>query len=180
MLTRDAYKDAQKSAEAMMVDAGVVMNRQERGQISVADFGLSHLEVEGGQILTFFNTDRISAKVIAMFPNQTLPEHRHPSVGEDAGKQEIIRVIIGKLYLYMPGEDTLSLGKIPMNKQNCYLVRHEIVMVPGDQVIIPPGTWHWFQAAATGAVVYSFATCVRDLLDKFTDPDIERETKIIE
>ena len=180
MLTREAYVLAQGKAVDMMVEAGIAITDKERGEVSVADFGLNRLELEGGQILTFFNTDRISTKVIAMFPNQTLPEHRHPEVGDDPGKQEIIRVIKGILYFYLPGEDTIKEGTIPEGKKNCYRARNERVMMPGDQVIIPPGTWHWFQADQRGAVVYSFSTCVRDLMDEFTDPKISRETKIVE
>jgi len=180
MLTSKTYIAAQEKAADMIAEAGIMITDKEREEVSIADFGLSRLEIEGGQILTFFNTDRISAKVIAMFPNQTLPEHRHPKVGDDPGKQEIIRVIKGKLYFYLPGEDTIKEGKIPEGKQSCYSVRNESIMMPGDQVIIPPGTWHWFQTDQHGAVIYSFATCVRDLMDEFTDPKICRETKVVE
>lgn len=180
MITRKAYTAAQKRAAEMFADAGIVLTDEEQTQIGVADFGLGRLDIEGGQISTFFNTDRISAKVIAMFPNQTLPEHRHPKVGDDPGKQEIIRVIKGKLYFYQEGEDTLRDGTIPEGKESSYSAKNEKVMIPGDQVIIAPGTWHWFQGGEQGAVVYSFATCVRDLMDEFTDPEISRETKIIE
>ena len=51
-------------------------------------------------------------------------------------------------------------------------------MHPGDQLILTPGTKHWFQAGERGAVMYSFSTKVRDALDQFSDPLIVRETII--
>ena len=43
-----------------------------------------------------------------------------------------------------------------------------------------PGEKHWFQGGPEGAVVYSFSSVVRDVLDGFTDPAIERITRIEE
>jgi D-lyxose ketol-isomerase len=77
-------------------------------------------------------------------------------------------------------EDNLRHGWIPAGKESCYTCRHEIVMKPCDQLTLPPGTKHWFQAPAGGAVFYSFSTCVRDGFDRFTDPAIVRATKIVE
>ena len=52
-------------------------------------------------------------------------------------------------------------------------------MKPGDQLIFDPGTKHWFQAGPEGAVLYSFSTTVRDILDGFTNPEIVRVTKVV-
>jgi D-lyxose ketol-isomerase len=52
-----------------------------------------------------------------------------------------------------------------------YTVWHEIVLDPGAQHTIPPGTLHWFQAGPDGAVVSEFSTESRDELDVFTDPE---------
>lgn len=180
MLTRAEYRDAQKKSAAMMRKAGIRLKKEEAESISVADFGISNLAVEGAQIFTFFATDRISAKVIALFPGQTLPEHWHPPVGDDPGKQEVIRVIDGTVYFGIPGEDTLELAVMPPGKESVYTCRHEIVMSENDQIILKPGTKHWFQAGDAGAVVYSFSTCVRDILDGFTDPEIKRETVVVD
>ena len=46
------------------------------------------------------------------------------------------------------------------------------------QVTLKPGTKHWFQAGAEGAVLFSFSTAVRDLIDQFSDPNVVRVTKI--
>jgi D-lyxose ketol-isomerase len=71
-------------------------------------------------------------------------------------------------------------GLIIKGKDNCYTVRNEIILNPGEQLILSPGTKHWFQAGEKGAVMYSFSTKVRDTLDQFSDPDIVRETLIID
>ncbi len=178
VITRAEYRNAQKRAAAMIKGAGVKIKEEEIAGISVADFGLSNLEVEGAQILTFFATDRLSAKVIALFPRQTLPEHWHPPVKDDPGKQEIIRIIDGTAYSCIPGEDTLESTTIPSGKEDVYTCRHEVIMKEGDQLILKPGTKHWFQAGEGGAVMYSFSTCVRDGLDGFTDPEVMRETVV--
>ena len=164
----------------MIEEAGIFITEDEKGRIDVADFGLSHLETEGIQILTYFSTDRISAKVLVLFPNQTEPEHWHPPVDDDPGKEEICRAVSGNLRFYVPGENTLNEGFIPDGKESCYTMRHEVILPPGDQIHLPPGTKHWFQAGPEGCVMYSFSTCVRDGLDGFTDPEIVRATKIVE
>ncbi len=122
----------------------------------------------------------MGAKVIALFPNQILPEHWHPPVGEDPGKEETIRVAWGVLYLYVEGPDTVREGFIPEGKEKVFTARHEIRMLPGDQYTFAPGAKHWFLAGKEGAVVYSFSSVVRDALDGFTDPEIVRLTRIVE
>ncbi len=72
----------------------------------------------------------------------------------------------------------MQVGFIPEGKEACYTMRNEVIINPGEQLVLPPGTKHWFQAGARGAVMYSFSTKVTDLMDEFTDPNIVRETKI--
>src|ERR1035437_10299520 len=108
MLTRKQHGQARDRAVAMIRGAGVKLTDKEAAEMDVADFGLQRLNVEGAQIVSFFNTERVSAKVIALFPDQTLPEHWHTAVGEDPGKEETIRVIDGTVYCYTPGEESVS------------------------------------------------------------------------
>lgn len=180
MLNRKEFNDAQKKAAEMIKKSGIKITEEEMNRIDVVDFGLSDLLKEGAQILTFFNTLRVSAKVIALFPKQTEPEHWHPAVGDDPGKEETIRVVDGTVYFYVPGEENLLHGLVPEGKEAYYTVRHEMIMKPGDQITLEPGTKHWFQAGNEGAVMYTFSTCARDVLDRFTDPNIVRETKIVD
>jgi len=164
----------------MIHQAGIFLSEKESEAIEVVDFGLSRLAREGLQVVTLVQTERISVKVLALFPNQTEPEHWHPPVGDDPGKEEAIRVIVGSMYFYVPGENTLCDGFLVKGKEHYYTVRHEIFMQPGDQITLTPGTKHWFQAGRDGVVMFSFSTIARDVLDKFTDPDIVRITKVVE
>ena len=180
MITRDEQLNAQKRAAEMIRQAGVAITDGEAARIEIADFGLSNLEKEGIQVLTLVQTERISVKVLVLFPNQTEPEHWHPPVGDDPGKEETIRVISGTVYFYVSGEDTFEEGFIVAGKDSCYTMRKEIVMKSGDQLTLAPGEKHWFQVRETGAVMYSFSTIARDALDQFTDPDIVRTTKVVD
>lgn len=180
MLTKAEFKAAQHRAAAMIRESGISVTDEELHKVEVADFGLSRLHIEGGQILTLVATDRIAVKIIALFPRQTLPEHWHPRVGEDPGKEETVRVISGMVRFYIPGDDSMKEGFIPAGQGDVYTMRHELVLKPGDQIILEPGTKHWFQAGDAGAVMYSFSSVARDVLDGFTDPEIKRVTEIQE
>jgi D-lyxose ketol-isomerase len=180
MITRQQQQDARRHAAEMMRQAGIFLSDKESEAIEVVDFGLSQLAREGLQVVTLVQTERISVKVLALFPNQTEPEHWHPPVGDDPGKEETIRVVGGSMYFYVPGENTFHDGFLVKGKEHYYTVRHEIFMRPGDQITLTPGVKHWFQAGPDGVVMYSFSTIARDILDKFTDPDIVRTTKVVE
>jgi len=180
MITTQELLHARRQAADMIREAGIHITDKEADGIEVVDFGLSRLEKEGVQVLTLVQTDRISVKVLALFPNQTEPEHWHPPVGSDPGKEETVRVISGTMYFYLPGENTFKEGFLVKGKEHCYTMRHELVMRPGDQITLAPGVKHWFQARDESVVMYSFSTIARDALDQFTDKDVVRVTKIIE
>ena len=180
MITKFEQREAQQRAATMMRVAGIEILDAEIEKIEVVDFGLSQLSVEGVQVFTMVNTDRLAAKVLVMFPNQTEPEHWHPKVGDDPGKQETIRHIWGDLRFYVEGPDTLREGFIVPGKDEAYTLRNEIVLQPGDQLTFEPYEKHWFQGGPRGAVLYSFSTTVRDGLDGFTDPAIQRLTKVVD
>jgi D-lyxose ketol-isomerase len=180
MITRAEQKAAQERAAQMIAEAGIRITEEETKRIEVVDFGLSRLEIEGVQVLTMVQTDRISVKVLAMLPNQTEPEHWHPPVGEDPGKEETIRVVSGRVYFYVQGENTLKEGFLVKGKEKHYTLRHEIILKPGDQITFQPGEKHWFQAHDEGAVMYSFSSVARDALDQFTDTNIVRVVQIID
>jgi D-lyxose ketol-isomerase len=180
MITRSRYRSAQKKAADMIRKAGLSITPAEAEQIEVVDFGLGDLETEGVQVLTLVQTQRISVKVLVLFPDQTEPEHWHPPVADDPGKEETVRVIAGTVYFYITGRDTFQGGFIVPGKGDYYTMRHEICMRPADQITLAPGAKHWFQARGQGAVMYSFSTVARDVLDQFTDPNIDRVTKIVD
>ena len=148
-------QEARERAAAMLADAGIVLTPAERDAIEVTDLGLGRLEETGLQLLTYVNTERVCAKELVLFPRQICPEHRHPPVGDDPGKQETFRCRTGVVHLHIEGHD-------------------EIVLRPGEQFTIPPNTLHWFQAGADGAIVSEFSTRSTDEHDVFTDPHIVR------
>ena len=178
MITAKEQRDAQQLAAKMIREAGLQINDDEIAKIEVVDFGLGNLAAEGVEVLTIVNTDRLAAKILVLFPYQTEPEHWHPKVGNDPGKQETVRHIWGDLQFYVDGPDTLQKGFIVPGKDDVYKLRHEIVLKPGDQLTFEPYEKHWFQAGERGAVLYSFSTTVRDGLDGFTDPEIQRITVV--
>ena len=178
MITKEDFKYVCEKSLEMIEAAGIHLTEEDKANITAADFGLSNIKEEGVQILTLFDTNRMAAKVLVLLPNQTEPEHWHPPVGSDPGKEEVIRGIWGDLTFYIPGEDNMKKGFVVKGKDECYTMRHEVAIKPGEQLILPPGTKHWFQAGERGAVMYSFSTKVTDLMDQFTDPDIVRDTII--
>ena len=180
MISKSEQREAQHRAGRMMREAGIQIMDNEIDKIDVVDFGLSQLCIEGVQVFTMVNSDRLAAKVLVLFPNQTEPEHWHPKVGDDPGKQETIRHIWGDLRFYVAGPDTLNEGFVVPGKDDVYSLRHEIVLAPGDQLTFEPYDKHWFQGGPRGAVLYSFSTTVRDGLDGFTDPAIKRVTVVRE
>ena len=180
MLTREEFVAAQTRGVAMIRTSGIHITDEEAEKVEVADFGLSRFDIEGAQILTLVDAGRIAVKVVALFPNQTLVEHWHPPVGDDPGKEETERVVRGTVRFYIGGDDNMREGFVPVGKEDVYTMRHEVILKPGGQITMEPGTKHWFQAGENGAVMYSFSSKVTDLLDQFSDPDIVRETIIIE
>ena len=180
MITRAEQMAARDRAAQMIGQSGIRITEEETSKIEVVDFGLSHLDIEGVQVLTLVQTDRISVKVLAMLPNQTEPEHWHPPVGDDPGKEETIRVVSGTVYFYVQGENTFKQGFLVKGKERHYTMMHEIILKPGDQITFQPGEKHWFQARDDGAVMYSFSSVARDVLDQFTDPNIVRIVKVLE
>jgi D-lyxose ketol-isomerase len=147
--------EARERAAVMLAEAGIVLTQPERENIEVADFGLGRLDEIGLQIVVYVNTDRVCAKELVLFPHQRCPEHRHPPVEGQPGKEETFRVRRGAAHLHVEGAG-------------------EIVLGPGEQYTIPPDTLHSFEAGADGAILSEFSTTSRDALDVFTDPRIVR------
>lgn len=147
--------EARRRAATMLADAGIVLTAAEREAIEVADFGLADLERWGLQIVVYVNTDRVCAKELVLFPGQECPEHRHPPVVGEPGKEETFRVRRGSVRLWVDGDG-------------------EVVLGPGEQHTIPPDTLHWFRAGDEGAIVSEFSTRSRDESDVFSNPRVVR------
>jgi D-lyxose ketol-isomerase len=149
------HAEARERAAAMLAAAGIVLTERERAGLEVTDLGLGELEATGLQLVVYENNDRYCAKELVLFPHQLCPEHRHPPVGDDPGKQETFRVRTGEVTLFVAGHGEMTLR-------------------PGDQFTIPPDTLHWFRAGDDGAIISEFSSRSRDELDVFSDPRIVR------
>ena len=170
--------EARAQAAAILERDRVALTEQERATIEIADFGLAELERTGLEIVVYINTDRYCAKELILFPGQTCPQHRHPPIGDDPGKEETFRCRRGLVWLYVEGDPTPNIqALVPAGSEDHYTVFHEITLLPGDQYTIPPNTLHWFQAAEDGAIVSEFSSTSRDEFDIFTDPRIVRAPK---
>ncbi len=155
MLTAAEIESARERAAAVLDGAGLTLTPAEQARIEVADFGLSQLAEHGLEVVVYVNTERVCAKELVLLSHQLCPEHRHPPVGDDPGKEETFRCRTGEVLLWVDGHG-------------------ETTLRPGDQFTIPPDTLHWFRAGAEGAVVSEFSTRSRDETDVFTDPQIVR------
>ena len=168
----DYISEARLRAAAVLRAASITLTPIEINAIEVADFGLGRHAETGLQLLTYVNSDRYCAKEMVLFPGQTCPEHLHPPFEGTPGKQETLRVRLGTVYLYVPGEAAVSPVARPYRPEH-YSVWHEITLQPGDQHTIPPMTKHWFFSTET-AIVSEFSTQSMDAFDVFTDPQIVR------
>ena len=100
MITAEEFINAQRNAKEYLSRAGIVLTLEESKNIEVADFGLSELLNTGLELVTYINTERYCAKELVLFPRQTCPEHIHPPVEDDPGKEETFRCRWGEVYLY--------------------------------------------------------------------------------
>jgi len=175
MMTRAQVTAAQASAATMLSSGGIVLTANEQTQIEIADFGLGEFDRTGLAIVVYVNTDRYCAKELVLTPQQTCPEHRHPPIGVDRGKEETFRCRWGEVWLYVEGEPTAPMqARLPAGSESAYTVFHQITLTPGAQYTIPPNTKHWFQSGPQGAIVSEFSSTSRDEYDIFTDPRIRR------
>jgi len=177
VITAREEDEAQAYAVAQLEACGIALADAERSSIEVADFGLSELRTFGLQLLVYVNTDRYCAKELVLYPGQTCPEHRHPPFDGTPGKEETFRCRRGIVYLYVEGEATERPASAYPGGAPVTAAR-EILLRPGEQYTIPPGTLHWFRAGPDGAVVTEFSSASRDELDEFTDPAVRRETVV--
>ena len=152
MIKRSELRKAQQRAARMLDAAGIVLSPEERDTIEVAEFGLGELEKTGLELVVYVNTDRYCAKELVLFPRQTCPEHRHPTVAGEPGKMETFRCRTGKVWLYVEG------GPAP------------------DPACTPPaGSEDHYTA-----FVSEFSSTSRDESDIFTDPRIRRASVVEE
>lgn len=175
MISKEEYERARERALEYFRRAKIILTQQEKANIEVTDMGLGWLEGIGLQILVYINTDRYCAKEMVLFPKQTCPEHFHPKIDGEPGKQETFRCRWGRVYLYVEGELTPHPRcEPPRGNEKYYTVWHEIELNPGEQYTIESNIKHWFQAGDDGAIISEFSSTSRDEYDIFTNPVIKR------
>ncbi len=181
MISRKQYESARKRAVDLFARSGITVRPDELDRIEVLDFGLGEIERTGLQVLPRLGTGAIAVRLVALLPGQTCPQHRHPSQGSYAGKEETWRCEWGDLYVYMAGPGTASpRASLLSHRRKHYTVWNETVLRPGDQHTSPPQNWHWFQAGPEGAVVWLFCSRTTDAKDEFADPEVDRMAPVVE
>ncbi len=139
MVTTQLYVQAKKMALEIFAKANIALSNAEQMSIEIADFGLGDLFHTGLQLVTYINTSRVCAKEMVLLPHQTCPEHIHPTMGTQTGKEETFRCRYGTVYLYIDGSPSEELHcSIPENFKEGYSVFHEIILTPGEQYTIIP------------------------------------------
>lgn len=182
-MKREEAEAIKKRALEYYDKAHIVLTKEEKEKLEVADMGLNDFEKIGLVLLTYVNTQLCCAKEMVLFPHQTCPEHIHAPIKEInyIGKEETFRCRYGKVYLYVAGEPTPNpVCKVPKGYENCFTVWHQIELNPGEQYTLVPNTWHWFQSGDDGAVISEFSTASHDEHDLFTDKNIKRMPKVEE
>ncbi len=178
MVSKKDYEKYSKEALKYFEKANIALTQEEKNNIEVAEYELGCVEKIGLELLVYVNTDRCCAKELVLLPGQTCPEHRHPEIDGEIGKEETFRCRFGEVYLYVEGEGEENIKAIPpQGSEEYFTCRHEIVLKPGEQYTILPNTLHWFQAGPEGAVVSEFSTKSRDEFDIYTDPRIDAASK---
>ncbi|MGH7903151.1 MAG: D-lyxose/D-mannose family sugar isomerase [Candidatus Dormibacteraceae bacterium] len=181
MITRREYEAVKGEALAMLDAAGIALRPDEAASMEVADFGLGRVREVGLELIVYVNTARCCAKELVLLPRQMCPEHRHPPVEDQPGKEETFRCRSGEVHLYVPGPPTgASQAWSPTGSGTRVVAGHQVTLGPGQQWTIAPDTPHWFRAGAGGAIVSEFSTRSMDEHDIFTDPDVDRIMRISE
>lgn len=178
-VNRKEFERIKVKALELFDSAKIELTEREKMNLEVTDFGLNKLEDTGLQLITYVNTNHVCAKDLALLPNQTCPEHKHPKRDFDDGKEETFRCRYGKVYLYVEGENNENISiNLPQGDEKYYTVFKEVILNTGEQYTIFPNTLHWFKAGGKGAVISEFSTRSTDEDDIFTDPRIKRIPEI--
>ena len=180
-MTEEFITEKQHLAAKTMRDAGIAVTAAEENNIEICDYDLGRYDEIGTAVLIYVNTERCCGKEMVLEEGQLCPEHYHPPLPQYGypGKEETFRCRFGQVHLYVSGQPNGTPDLTGLEAYSPYLqVAHEIVLHPGEQYTLRPDTLHWFRAGPQGAVVSEFSTTSTDDQDVFTDPRINRFTKV--
>lgn len=161
---------AKEEAQTLIRRSGWVLTEQEWQALSVNDFGLGNVLMEGFAFVDLLRSPRLRTTLLVLLPKQTLPQHMHPPHEDEEGKEETIRVLHGQAKVYVPGPENNPHILIPSGKEAYYTARHEIPLDAGQQFTITPTTEHWFQGGRAGAVCLCVQNRVDETKNIFADP----------
>lgn len=161
--------------------SGIFFTEEElREKIELVNFyGIENFYDFGISLITCIDTQRVGAREEVLLPGQICPEHVHPRLknSTDIGKEETFRCRWGKVYLYVDGEKTENIkAEFPKDYKNKFSIFHEIILNPGDQYKLEPGTWHWICGGPEGTVFAEFTSKQHDVKDEFYDKNIKHES----
>lgn len=163
-----------RAVDMMEVKAGFALTDDEKASISVVGFGQEDYFSYGAAVIDTIMHPRYGGRLIVFFPNQLIPEHWHPDVDGDVGKEETFRVLWGTVYIYGPGEPSPgALERIPAGKEAVFTSRHEAILNRAEQRTAPPQEKHWLIAGPEGAVALEISSTVRDSYDQVSDPSLK-------
>jgi len=163
-------KTIQREYVDLLCRSGFPITDAEWEAMEISDFGLSNLRSEGFAFIDILRSARLRITLIALLPNQTLPQHVHPPYEGEQGKEETIRVLSGQTKVYIKGKATAPDMLIPAGKDSFYTARQEICLNPGEQYTVSPGIEHWFQGGPEGSVNICFQNRVDETKNLFRDP----------
>ncbi|MEI7671034.1 MAG: hypothetical protein WCK00_02860 [Deltaproteobacteria bacterium] len=138
--------------------------------VEISDFGLGNLRSEGFAFIDILRSLRLRITLIALLPNQTLPQHVHPPYEGEQGKEETLRVLSGQTKIYVKGKAIDPELLIPAGKDRFYTARQQVCLNPGGQYTVSPGIEHWFQGGPEGSVNICFQNRVDETKNLFSDP----------
>src|SRR5689334_16776931 len=126
MAITQAQRDQwQARAKEYLDRAGLVLTPAEQKDIEIADLGLGEFEQTGLAVVVYINTERVCAKELVLLPGQTCPQHLHPPVNGQPGKEETFRCRMGEVYLYVSGEPTPNpKARPPKGREHTYNIWH--------------------------------------------------------
>lgn len=179
MITKQEVERGRQEAVLLLQQANIKFTEEELHGMEITDFGLGNYPSEGAQIMTFLNTMKVGFKIICLLENQILPEHMHTASLGETGKEETFRGIYGNTHLFLPGEKEKK-APYPDGKSDFYTCRKETILQPLDQITLEPDIPHWLMGGVGGCVVYSISSWARCALDPFSDPNVIRETVVID
>ena len=175
MLSVEEQIRIKEEAVKLLKKNGIVLTKkEEQNSLKIAEYEGVDFYRMGLVLATIVNNKNYCGRLILFFPNQFCAEHWHPDVNGKPGKQETFRVLSGKVYAYVQGENSQHCFiDIPPDQEEFFTSRHEIILNPGDQYTLDLHEKHWFAAGEDGAIALEISTHAQDDYDLLTNDSLK-------